>query len=334
MNAMTTTSHGRHGSLRDETATVKSAALVLRQKQLDERASSCKSYISYVRTGVWINNIWASEDTWLALVQMALIRLFMIWPLKLIAPSSFAFAAWRFTSLFSPQEHPARHLSKSSKTGPQSLLIAALQEGLKQLFSFWMTSEAFFFLYYLWKRRRLQAPAKPPTNKLEPMGVLKKTLEATDDIQACGKILDLPGLSSMCQSPTLSPASSVPDILALLPRSESNVEHLLREWGSLPSSPKMKSQKQEWDHWQSVMEDAEVLAIKRAEISGWFLRRGLNQRWPVSRVMDLRRGNLAEWFAWAFFHSDPDKLPADKKHELEKLIYVGCQWVSINFRKG
>jgi len=100
MNAMTTTSHGRHGSLRDETATVKSAALVLRQKQLDERASSCKSYISYVRTGVWINNIWASEDTWLALVQMALIRLFMIWPLKLIAPSSFAFAAWRFTSLF------------------------------------------------------------------------------------------------------------------------------------------------------------------------------------------------------------------------------------------
>jgi hypothetical protein len=52
-----------------------------------------------------------------------------------------------------------------------------------------------------------------------------------------------------------------------------------------------------------------MLTIKRAEMSGWFLG---------SSVSSIRRDNMKEWFAWAFFDC-PLK-------ELQSLPWAGTSW--------
>lgn len=202
--------------------------------------------------------------------------------------------------------------------------------------------EVLFFCYYCYKRAMLQEPALPPRMAAgKSMDVLRRVFQATLDIQASGRMLEGSRSHEMLAT-HLSPEASVQDFQeALLPkRNESNVEQLLREWDSLKRvtsqnlAPAVMLGEKERAAMENAMDDAELLALKHAEISGWFFDRRTGCRWPAANVAEIHRGNLAEWMAWAFFHCTPDEVPAQRRHELVQLVDEGAKWAGVEFPTG
>ncbi|CAJ1417026.1 unnamed protein product [Effrenium voratum] len=173
---------------------------------------------------------------------------------------------------------------------------------------------------------------------LRDLDVLRRVFQATLDIQACGRLLEGPER----RTPQMSPQASMQDMQeALHPkRNESNVEQLLREWDSLKKvgsqnmAPAVLLSEQERVTVESALDNAELMALKHAEISGWFFDRRTGERWLAAKVAEICRGNLAEWMAWAFFHCTPDEVPPQRREEMTKLIEEGVQWAGVDFPPG
>lgn len=302
-----------------------------------KRSSGWGAILRSIQTGRFINTMWADEGTISCNVQMAMVRLFMIWPLKAVTPVAYLYWAWRLIRTLS---------GKSSKRvrpdGAMALLRAAAVWGLQELLSLMLGLEVLFFCYYCYKRAMLQEPALPPRMAAgKSMDVLRRVFQATLDIQASGRMLEGSRSHEMLAT-HLSPEASVQDFQeALLPkRNESNVEQLLREWDSLKRvtsqnlAPAVMLGEKERAAMENAMDDAELLALKHAEISGWFFDRRTGCRWPAANVAEIYRGNLAEWMAWAFFHCTPDEVPAQRRHELVQLVDEGAKWAGVEFPTG
>merc|ERR1719253_1039809 len=107
----------------------------------------------------------------------------------------------------------------------------------------------------------------------QPMDVLRRTFAATKDIQASVRLLDLEE-DSRKATPCLSPKASAADLQQLLQPSmmESNVEELLREWDNMHlgwSEARSELHVSDTDRvaMERLVDDAEMTALKRAEIS-------------------------------------------------------------------
>lgn len=308
-----------------------------------------------VQTGAFINRMWGDAGTPLGLVQMFLIRLTMIWPLKAVTPAAYTYWLWQLWKLFqkkvpAPSQRP---------TGILPVLRFTAAWSLNELLRLWLAMEALFYLYYRFKHWQLEnreasAPPMPPG---KPMEALRRALDTVKMIQGGGKIVQ-PELtlsrtasrlaSSRPQSPrSLSPESSAQDLQFLLQPhddvSESGVEHLLRDWNDSrsalgPAPTKNAAILYSDDNVAALegkLDDAEVLALKRAEVSGWFLKRkDQAEKWPLARLRELRRDNIIEWVAWAFFNCSAPDLPSSRRHEAEDVTSEIVKWMEVPLRAG
>ncbi|CAE7541265.1 unnamed protein product [Symbiodinium natans] len=110
------------------------------------------SLLRSVQTGHVINTMWASEGTALCRVQMSLVKFFLIWPLKAVAPLAYMYWAWRLMRSLS-----GRATRSAQPQGALAILRAAVTWGLQESFSFLLGLEVFFYLYYRYKHAALQA---------------------------------------------------------------------------------------------------------------------------------------------------------------------------------
>jgi len=87
---------------------------------------------------------------------------------------------------------------------------------------------------------------------------------------------------------------------------------------------------------ERMLDDAEMSALKHAEVSGWFVCRstGSCERWPAVRLGEICQGNMKEFLAWAFYHCTPDKVPKERLQEFEELYREGARWCGTHFPKG
>lgn len=276
---------------------------------------------------------------------MLLIRLFMIWPLK---ASTFAvYGYWIFRLGRRLQKNLSGQTQPQPATTKGSLLGFLFRYAMGKIVRFWLSLEAGFFIFYLFKHRQLQGQkAKPPRMNIyaQPGSaheIMLRIFQATDDIHAAGKIVQ-PELSRAL-SRQLTPSASAQDIQAILhPQvNESSMEGLLREWDDFAASPTSNilspqpglhvtpsSQRLE------DIEAAETLALKRAEVSGWFLHHRTQERWPAVRLHEIGLDNLAEFAAWVFFHCTPQEMPTDRSAELQSIIDRMSKWVDVEFPGG
>lgn len=233
------------------------------------------------------------------------------------------------------------------------------------LFALWkatrllLSLEAMFFLYYLRMHRHLQALTANPPQLAEgrPLREMRRIAQATSDIQAAGRMGGELGGGSRDWTPQLTPKSSAHDLQLLLhpQANESNAEQLLREWDALQRADRMDAHEprnlqlpragngnflkrtlsaQDREAMERLVDDAEVLALKQAEISGWFLQRRTLQRWPISRLTEIGQENLNEFLAWAFFHCDPDEIPRERQEEYQQLVKESIEWSGLSFVEG
>lgn len=300
-----------------------------------------------LQTGHFINAMWGNEGTVLCKVEMWMIRACWIWPLKAVAPAAYGYWTRRLVRQLwgVPAPAPAR------RTGFAGLLRAATAWAARETLSFWLGVEALFLLYYFYKRRRLQDRARPPLMKSgQAMEVLRRTFEATGDIQASVRLLDHEGspraeakASPLTFTPCISPKASAADLQSMLHplKLESNVEELLREWDGMrigwhEARSEMTISESQRAAMERLVDDAEMTALKRAEVSGWFLKNSGDgtERWPVARVEEIAIGNLLDWVAWAFFHCSPDEVPEARMGELQELIDKVKDWAEVDFPEG
>eukprot|EP00927_Polykrikos_kofoidii_P036501 TRINITY_DN30823_c0_g1_i1.p1 TRINITY_DN30823_c0_g1~~TRINITY_DN30823_c0_g1_i1.p1 ORF type:complete len:886 (-),score=137.94 TRINITY_DN30823_c0_g1_i1:55-2712(-) len=292
------------------------------------------------QNGSFVNAFWGKAGTRLCKVQMISIRVFMIWPLQAVAPCAFGY--WTLHAI-----KRLRGISSPSVQRPKTffrLLGYFGSMGLRKGVRFLFAIEALFFLYYHFKRLQLQrrAASHPILVPGEPMQVLRRTLDSIQMIQAGGRLAE-PLRSSPFSLKDITPKSSAADVQQLLHTREDEacVEHLLRDWQALRVAPSGK------DHMPTSMtdrdravvaklvDDAEVLALKQAEASGWFLKRdNRSERWPINRLGEIRRGNVKEWCAWAFYNAEPEEVPASRQEELEQLVDECISWLEIPVESG
>ena len=76
--------------------------------------------------------------------------------------------------------------------------------------------------------------------------------------------------------------------------------------------------------------DAQLIALKRAEVSGWFLG---------GDSSNLKRGNVQEWLAWAFWDSTPAAILAtdsdgSQRAMLDQLVLETAEWAALELPVG
>jgi len=216
----------------------------------------------------------------------------------------------------------------------------------------WLAAEAVFYLYYRFKHYQLEkrtanAPLLPPGQTL---GALKQMLETVHMIQSGGEIAE-PHLSLSRSTPLLSAwdkehngptYASAQDLQSMLvsQERESGMEELLRDWhdarrsaGSIDLAPMAVAECERT--MQQLVDKAEILALKRAEASGWFVKNPRRaERWPTTRIGELRIGNVREWVAWAFFNCVPEEVPGPRAGELEELVFEIVRWMEMDVKPG
>lgn len=323
-----------------------------------------------LQTGSFIHRICGESGTVLGSVQMFLIRLTMIWPLKAVAPAAYTYWSWQLYKLLLFRKPPPI----SRPTGILPLMRFAAAWGLGELLRLWLAVEAFFYLYYRFKQRQLEqraasAPLMPPG---KPMEALRRALGTVTMIQGGGKIVQpeltfgrtasrlalsksVSGTFTNSNSPPITPKSSAQDLQFLLRPgenvdvAESGVERLLRNWNDWRT--KVASAAAEDDaaaaaaakpitdddlrSIERLADDAEVLALKQAEASGWFLKsRDRAEKWPLARLRELRQGNVHEWVAWAFFNCSTEDIPRARSQEAEELTNEIINWMEVRLLPG
>lgn len=277
---------------------------------------------------------------------MVMVWSMFILPLRAVAPTACIYWTWRIFRVITGR---SRRPPWPRGFAAQFKYLAAY--GAKKLLSFWLGIEVIFLVFFLHKRRSLeQQTAKPPqipSGCVVPM--LRRMFQATEDIQAAGKIPELGSRTSAARTP-MTPRTrnnSIADLQSSpLVQRESNVEELLREWDAtqrdlLPAVPGLPSAMSLQDcvsleYTEAMIDDAEMFALKQAEVSGWFVQRctGSSERWPAARIGEIRRGNMEEFLAFVFFHCNPHEVPAARRGEFEQLLEEGSRWVGIKFTPG
>jgi pimeloyl-ACP methyl ester carboxylesterase len=229
----------------------------------------------------------------------------------------------------------------------------------------WLSLEAIFFVYYLYKHRQLQAlaPNPMPLKPGKPREIFSRISQVIYDIQAGGRTLGHPspctpqrgpsqtlGLTPPRMTPQgMTPSGSALDLPGLLgghERNESNLEELLRQWDCMdrtssfeidqtgPHSVENAFSAAERAVLERSVIEAEVKALKHAEVSGWFLERRSRRRWPASRLCEIGQDNIAEFLAWAFFHCEPKEMPLSRSKEFKELVEMGRDWAEVDFPPG
>ena len=285
-----------------------------------------------------INSIF-QEGNLVGTVQMIGIRVTLMWPLQIITPLAALYWIARLLGF--------RRERSQSRVG----------RVLRSTFRAIGVIELAFYLFYLYEAKRLsRRRARPPllpTGK--PLQVARRCLASVYDIQDGGALGRMQAVSrprTPCLSPRLSPSSSSQDLMALLPNSAThelvNVEELLRSWSRKveqgdtadldflnavtdEADKKCFSQQplQQADsadfHWDKL-DQVQVLALKWAEVSGWFLG---------SNPVDLRLGNVEEWAAWAFFDvGSKSELPSYHQQELDEMVREIAEWAELDLPEG
>jgi len=269
---------------------------------------------------------------------------------------------WQLKKLLQKQKQPALAVRPAGRL-PLLRFIAAWS--FREFLGVWLAIEAGFYAYYRFKHWQLEsraanAPLMPPG---KPMEALRRALDTVKMIQAGGNIVQpeltlgrigsrialsksQSSMGKLAQSPPLSPKASAQDIQYLLqPQdevAESGVERMLRDWNDLRTR---LSAAVEFDHvpiatsdsadLERLADDAEVLALKQAEASGWFLKaRDRSEKWPLARVHELRRGNIDEWVSWAFFGCATDEVPTSRRQEADELVDEIIEWMDLRLQPG
>lgn len=312
-------------------------------------ARSAAVLLRMLQSGAFINHMWGDANTVLGNMQMFFVRLLMIWPVKAVAPAAYAYWAYRIGRRW-------RGIRTPKAPWPQSglpFLRAALAWAGREALRVWFASEVFFSLHYHFKhwqlsRRGADAPVLPPG---EPTKNLEKALEATAMIQSGGRLAEPPHLALskafMRRSQSLGvvkPNPSAHDLQGLLlpRRGESGVEQVLRDWHDASlAEPEtdlcvpVAVTDTERASIVQLVDEAEVLALKRAEACGWFVKASSrNERWPTSRFFELLRGNVTEWSAWAFFNSEPEEVASNRQGELKQLVDQIAVWAEVELKPG
>mmetsp|Transcript_21648 Transcript_21648/g.50605 ORF Transcript_21648/g.50605 Transcript_21648/m.50605 type:complete len:645 (-) Transcript_21648:112-2046(-) len=288
-----------------------------------ERKNVLQRVYKALATGSFINTMWGDSGTTLGMVQMAFIRMFFIWPLKAVGPYAVVYWSRRMCNFMKGRKE--KRIRPVIGQGVRPMLRSLIGWSLSELLSWWLGSEVFFILYYLFKRRSLQDRARPPLMAPGgPLEVLRRSLAATDVIQTEGKVMD-----ASYASPLISARPSFHDLQQAKLKSECSVEDLLR-LQTMSSSANLLEEKSQKDDPKEIQE------LKKAEVAGWFLhrRQGGWHRWPASKVEELGRENVAQWMAWAFWNCEPHEVSEDRRAEMDQLIDEGEKWVGVKFANG
>eukprot|EP00913_Durusdinium_trenchii_P006896 g6487.t1 len=275
----------------------------LNEKEVAKEATSgWGAVVRGIQSGRVINTMWADEGTVLCTVQMAMVRLFMIWPLKAQAPALPAITALMFMHFMEIRRFQCDLLTCNAVVSACSCCFSwknaiNVLNNLQRHFveKDVITCEA--AVMGLERAGCKSGVAAAVLNQLDAdtqadlaacRDVLRRVFQATQDIQACGRLLE-GSRSREIMTPHLSPKASMQDFQeALHPkRNESNVEQLLREWDSIKRvtsqniAPAVLLSEKERMAMESAMDDAELLALKHAEISG-------HGRWALAAIGSYR----------------------------------------------
>lgn len=265
---------------------------------------------------------------------MVVIRVLLIWPLRIVAPSA---AAYWICRLAGVKRKPSQ--SRASNT-------------FRAIFRFIGAVELGFYFFYLMQTRKLgRRRARPPILASgKPIEVARRCLNSVYDIQSGGALGRLNAVSRP-RTPCLTPSSSTNDLVALLPQDGPmdlvNVERLLRSWdrraeqddraekeagdvddaqGLMQPALQRKGSAASTDFEWDKLDKVQLLALKWAEVSGWFLG---------SNPVDLRRGNIEEWAAWAFFDvASKHDLTAKQLEELGEMVRDMEEWAELDLPEG
>ncbi|KAK3238030.1 hypothetical protein CYMTET_51930 [Cymbomonas tetramitiformis] len=109
--------------------------------------------------------------------------------------------------------------------------------------------------------------------------------------------------------------------------SDLNLESLLRAHDDQVLKLASQSKDAKPNELSSAVRATEILALKHAEVSGWFLGA------PVSSI---KLGNLEEWLAWAFFHTTPKELAEmiPLGDEMPQLLAESQSWAEFTLEPG
>jgi len=306
-----------------------------------------------LQSGAFVNHMWGDAGTALGTAQMALIRVLLIWPLKALAPTAYTYWGWQLVLRMRGEVVPAR---VPWPKGVRAFAKTALLWAGKEMLRFWLALEVLFYLYYRFKHWRLdhKVATAPLLHPGKPIESLRSALATVEMIQKGGRLAEphlslsrsfplLPRVHGPGSPRAITPESSAHDLHALLkPQiNESGIEQLLRDWndarnlsGFAEISPTAitDSERAAFEH---LVDEAEILALKQAEVCGWFVKMpGGSERWPTSRVQEMRIGNITEWVAWAFFNVDEDKVPSSRREETQELVQELIQWMEVSLEPG
>jgi len=258
---------------------------------------------------MWINTVLRDEGL-LGMLQMAVIRAVLIWPLRAVAPAAVIF--WSSWMLGHPLSSGQPVRAVAGIRGALSMLFRRV--GSRVLHG-WFLTEIVFLGFYLLQKRRLSGqtttpPKLPPGKALE---MCRRALAVVEDIHGGGGI---------GRSPALSRQGSQHEDLNLGDQSP-NVEKLLRLWDSADASSFGMDPIITLDEGDKT---AQLRALKLAEISGWC---------QGAHPEDVRRGNIEEWVIWAFFNApSKDALPQIQQIELDQLMQELDEWADFHFAEG
>lgn len=300
-------------------------------------------------TGSLINTFFRDGDTLIGKLQMYLLRIMLITPVKAIAPLCTSYWIWRFIN------------PRTSRTR-----LPFLRSALRS----WAALEVVFHLFYCYKRRELEShkARPPPLPAGKALQLWFRCVAAIRDVQAGGSLgRIIPTISSQNM---LSLATSTIDVYPAADSKadiDGNMENVLRKWDNEPSNvaDNMEHLLREWDaksdgaaseeSWYStgpcdhpsssqlslsakgieLLDEHQQLALARAESCGWFRDRTTLNRLPASRIGELQRGNLEEFIAWAFFMcEDPAAVPLSKREEFEKVVQGAVDLVQHPVKPG
>lgn len=286
-------------------------------------------------------------------LQMMAIRMFIIWPMRSVAPGVYGYWAWRFYRRLKGIRTQRTPVPRCKE--PLQVAMHLVGVGFYKLGRLWLSLEAIFYIFYRLKHRQLQAlaPSPPRLPPGRPQEMFRRVVQAIYDIQAGGRTMGHSALGTPARltptpkmTPKLSPSGSALDLVRYSQpdRTESNLEELLRVWDSNErTSPELLQNEEiaqqafgaaERAVRERLATEAEILALKHAEVSGWFLERKTGRRWPANRLCEIGQENLAEFLAWAFFHCDPHNVPAERRKEFRDLLDYGYEWAEVSFPPG
>lgn len=254
-------------------------------------------------------------------------RAFLIWPLKSVAPLSLCYWVGKLLRLWLRRRGGGQNSVKAALVPPPTVSAVS-----RVLLNWYTLSEIFFYLhqrYRCWVLSKEKArPPKIPLAEVLAMG--RWNLKAIEVIRE--------GHSTGRSTPSASAENLQKTLLAkderiMITRSETSgasMEGLLRQIDGKDGL--------------EPLSEHEIKAVKSREIAGWFLDSATGERLTVSELKRLRKHNLREWLAWAFFHESLEDLEKGvltssnkssvKRELLDDLLQQVETWGELRLQSG